>query len=244
MKKQPAAIILLLLISAAFLFMPLSIVLGQLGVNVILVSPQEEGVVGQEVNIQGTIDTTNGPYEIWFDKNLMVSKNSEGYYVNANFTVPQVPGGEYSIILRDVTENVNATYPFAVSIAHYVEAIEPSPPTQLQEGNSVVLSVTLTGVQSSGTYYANVTVELPEPVNTTLSNTIQLAVSSLTAIACGQVTYPDATFGPEGSHTNYTGTYNVYLNFTQQLAENQFFLGFTDKSEYHRGQSVAINAVG
>jgi hypothetical protein len=230
--------------SAAFLFMPLSIVLGQLGVNVILVSPQEEGVVGQEVNIQGTIDTTNGPYEIWFGKNLVASKNSEGYYVNANFTIPKVSGGDYTIILRDATENVNATYPFAVSIAYYVEAIEPSPPAQLQEGNSVVLNVTFTGVRSSGTYYANVTVELPEPVSTTFSKSIQLDVSSQTAIASGQVTYPDATFGPEGSHTNYTGTYHVYLNFTQQLAENQFFVGFTDKSEYHRGQSVAIHAVG
>ncbi len=244
MKKRPAAIILLLLMSAAFLFMPLSIVLGQLGVNVILVSPQEEGVVGQEVNIQGTIDTTNGPYEIWFGKNLVASKNSEGYYVNANFTIPKVSGGDYTIILRDATENVNATYPFAVSIAYYVEAIEPSPPAQLQEGNSVVLNVTFTGVRSSGTYYANVTVELPEPVSTTFSKSIQLDVSSQTAIASGQVTYPDATFGPEGSHTNYTGTYHVYLNFTQQLAENQFFVGFTDKSEYHRGQSVAIHAVG
>jgi hypothetical protein len=244
LKKRPAAIILLLLMSAAFLFIPLSTVLGQLGVNVILVSPQDEGIVGQQVNIQGTIDTTNGPYEIWFDKKLVASKNSEGYYVNANFTIPQVPGGDYNIILRDATENVNATYPFAVTIAHYVEAIEPSPPAQLQEGNSVVLNVTFTGVQSSGTYYANVTVELPEPVSTTFSKTIPLAVSSQTAIASGQVTYPDATFGPEGSHTNYTGIYHVYLNFTQELAENQFFVGFTDKSAYHRGQSVAIHAVG
>ena len=230
--------------SAAFLFMPLSIVLGQLGVNVILVSPQEEGIVGQEVNIQGTIDTTNGPYEIWFGKDLVVSKNSEGYYVNANFTIPQVSGGDYTIILRDVTENVNATYPFAVTIAYYVEAVEPTPPAQLQEGNSVVLNVTFTGAQTSGTYYANVTVQLPEPASTTFSKTIQLAVSGQTAIASGQVTYPDVTFAPEGSHTNYTGIYHVYLNFTQQLAENQFFVGFTDKSAYHRGQSVAIHAVG
>ena len=244
MKKRLAAIILLLLMSAAFLFMPLSIVLGQLGVNVILVSPQEQGVVGQEVNIQGTIDTQNGPYEIWFDKNLVVSKNSEGYYVNANFTIPQVSGGDYTIILRDATENVNATYPFAVTIAYYVEAVEPAPPAQLQEGNSVVLNVTFTGAQTSGTYYANVTIQLPEPASTTFSKAIQLSVSGQSAIASGQVTYPEAAFGPEGSHTNYTGTYHVYLNFTQQLAENQFFVGFTDKSAYHRGQSVAIHAVG
>ncbi len=244
MKKRSAAIILLLLLSAAFLFVPLSLVLCQLGVNIILVSPQEEGIVGQLVSIQGTIDTTNGPYEIWFGKNLVISKNSEGYYVNANFTIPKVSGGDHTIILRDVSKNVNATYPFTVSIAYYVEAIEPSPPAQLQEGNNVVFNVTFTGAQPSGTYYANVTVELPEPVSTTFSKTIKLTVSSQTAVATGQVTYPDVTFEPEGGHTDYAGVYHVYLNLTQQLAEDQFFVGFTDKSEYHRGQAVAIRAIG
>ncbi len=244
MKKRPAAIILLLLISATFLFMPLSLVLGQLGVNIILVSPPEEGIVDQLVNIQGTIDTANGPYEIWFGKNLVASKNSEGYYVNANFTIPKVSGGDYPIILRDVSENVNATYPFTVSIAYYVEAFEPSPPSQLQEGNNLVFNITFTGVQSSGTYYANVTVELPEPASITFSKAIKLTVSSQTAVASGQVTFPDAAFEPEGGHTNYAGIYHVYLNLSQQLAEDQFFVGFTDRSEYHRGQSVIIRAVG
>jgi len=230
--------------SVSFLLMPLSIVLGQLGVNIILISPQEEGVVGQKVNIQGTIDTTNGAYEIWFGKKLAVNTTSEGYYVNANFTIPKVSGGDYTITLRDVSENVNATYPFNVLVAYYIEALEPSPPAQLQEGSNVVLNVTFTGVQSGTTYYANVTVELPEPLNTTYSRTVELAVSSQTAVANAQVTYPDATFQPEGALTNYTGSYKVYLNETQLLAEDQFFVGFTDLSEYHRDQSVTIRAIG
>jgi hypothetical protein len=230
--------------SVSFLLMPLSIVLGQLGVNIILVSPQEEGVVGQKVNIQGTIDTTNSAYEIWFGKKLVVNTTSEGYYVNANFTIPKVSGGDYTITLRDVSENVNATYPFNVLVAYYIEALEPSPPAQLQEGSNVVLNVTFTGVQSGTTYYANVTVELPEPLNTTYSRTVELAVSSQTAVANAQVTYPDVTFQPEGALTNYTGSYKVYLNETQLLAEDQFFVGFTDLSEYHRDQSVTIRAIG
>jgi hypothetical protein len=36
----------------------------------------------------------------------------------------------------------------------------------------------------------------------------------------------------------------VYLNKTQDLATDQFFVGFTDSSQYHRDQSVAIRAIG
>jgi len=88
LKKKAAPITLLILLSVSFLFMPLSVVTGQLGVNIYLVNPDTEGVVGQTVNLQGTIDTTNGRYQIWFDKTLVVSNSSEGYYVNANFTIP------------------------------------------------------------------------------------------------------------------------------------------------------------
>jgi hypothetical protein len=245
LKKKAVTVTLLILMSVAFLFMPLSLVLGQLGVNIYLVNPEEEGVIGQNVNLQGTIDTTDGKYEIWFDKKLVASNSSEGYYVNANFTVPELAGGDYTITLRDVSENVNATYPFSILMAYYIEALVPSSPKQLQEGSDVVLNVKLTGVQSDTAYYANVTVELPAPLsNTTYSRTVELAVSSQEAVATAQVTYPDAAFQPEGSLTNYTGPYQVYFNRTQLLAEDQFFVGFTDLSEYHRGQSVAIRTIG
>jgi len=244
LKEKAATIILLLLLSVSFLFMPLSMVLGQLGVNIYLVNPEEEGVVGQNVNLQGTISTTNGEYQIWFDKKLVTSNNSEGYYVNANFTVLQLSGGEYKITLRDVSKNVNATYTFDITMAYYIEALLPSSPNQLREGSDVVLSVKLTGAQSGTTHHANVTVELPSPLSTRYSRMIELAVPSEEAVATAQVTYPSAAFQPEGSLTNYTGSYKVYFNETQLLAENQFSVGFTDLSAYHREQTVAIRAVG
>jgi hypothetical protein len=244
LKNRVTATILLILLSAAFLLMPLSPVVGQLGVNIYLLSPQEEGIVGQEVNLQGTISTTNGEYQIWFGNKLVASDISEGYYVNSNFTIPTLAGGDYSIILRDVSRNVNATAPFNVFVAYYIEAVEPSPPAQLQEGSDVTLNVTLTGVESGTTYYANVTVELPEPLSTSFSQVVELAVSSQATVATAQVTYPDAAFQPEGALTNYTGSYTVYLNKTQLLAADQFFVGFTDLSEYHRDQSVTIRAIG
>jgi hypothetical protein len=228
----------------SILLTPITLVLGQLGTSIILVSPTDEGTVGQAVNVQGSINTQNGAYEIWFGNKLVANDISDGYYVNANFTIPPLYGGAYTIILRDVSKNINATYPFTLAIAYSVQALEPSPPTQLQEGRSVVLNLTIIGVQSDTSYYANVTVELPDPLSTSYSRSVELSISSETKVATAQVTYPDVAFQPEGSLTNYAGTYRVYFNETRQLATNQFFVGFTDLNQYHRDQSVAIRAIG
>jgi len=227
---------------SAFLLMPNSMVMGQLGVTISFAS--EQGVMGQEINLQGTIDTTNGAYQIWIGDKLAVSNSSEGYYVTARFTVPALPAGNYVLTLRDVSKNVNATQSFSVLVGYYIKALVPSSPAQLQEGSNVVLNVTLTGATSGITYYANVTVELPASLNMSYSRIVGLAASSQAAVVNAQVTFPDTTFEPAGSLTNYTGSYQIYFNKTQQLAQDQFFVGFTDLSEYHRDQSVNIRAIG
>ena len=243
LKKKTVAVTLLILMSVGFLFMPLSIVLGQTGVNIYFVSPEEQGVVAQNVNLQGTVNTKNGAYQIWFGNKLVVSSNSEEYYVNANFTIPELPGGTYSITLQDVAQNVNTTQSFIIITAYYIKPLVPSSPVLLQEGSSVVLNVTLTGGQPNTQYDANITVTLPAPLNTTYSKLITLSSTTQTGTAQAQLTYPDATFQPEGSLTNYTGSYKLYFNETQLLAADQFFVGFTDLSEYHRDQSVTIRAI-
>ncbi|UCF44942.1 MAG: hypothetical protein JSW44_04035 [Candidatus Bathyarchaeota archaeon] len=244
MRKKTVGVTLLILMSVAFFFMPLSLVLGQLGVNIYLVSPQGQGVVSQNVNLQGTINTKDGEYQIWFGNKLVVSNNSEGFYVNANFAIPALPRGDYSIILRDFAQNVNATQEFSISTAYNIEALVPSAPAQLQEGNDVVLNVTLTGGQPDTEYYANITVILPAPLNTNYSKLITLSSSTQTGTAQAQLTYPDPTFQPEGSLTDFAGSYQVYFNKTQQLAIDQFSVGFTDLSVYHRSQSMAMRAIG
>jgi hypothetical protein len=244
LKNRVAIIISLMSLGFSFLLIPLSPVLGQVGVNIYLLNPQPGGIVGQEVTLQGTIGTQNGAYEVWFGDNLLVSKKSEGYNVNANFTIPPVPEGSYTIILRDVNKNVNATSPFEVELFYSIEAYEPLLPEQLQEGSTVVLNVTITGVRSDTSYYANVTVELPRSLNMTFSYVAQLAISTQSATATANITYPTTAFQPLGSNTSYTGTYNVYLNKTLLLAQDDFFVGFTDLSEYHRGQTTNIRAIG
>jgi len=244
LKKKTVAFVLLVLMSTAFLFTPISPVTGQSGVNIYLVSPQEQGNVAQNVTLQGTINTKNGAYQIWFGDKLVVSSNSEEYYVNANFAIPELPGGDYSIILQDVAQNVNATEAFSITTAYRVEAVVPSAPAQLQEGADVVLNVTITGGQPNTQYHANITVTPPAALNTSYSKLIALPSTTQTGTTQAQLTYPDATFQPEGSLTDYTGSYQVDFNKTQFLAEDQFFVGFTDLSEYHRDQSVTIRAIG
>jgi len=230
--------------SIAFLFTPISQVIGQSGVNIYLIGPKTQGTVSQTVTLQGTINTKNGAYKIWFGNKLVASSNSENYYVNANFTIPELPRGYYSIILQDVAQNVNATEEFSIFTEFRVEAIVPAAPAQLQEGNAVMLNVTVTGGQPNTQYHANITVTLPPPLNMNYSKVITLPSTTQTGTTQAQLTYPDATFQPEGALTNYTGLYHVAFNQTQLVAENQFFVGFTDLSAYHRSQSVKIQAIG
>ncbi len=217
---------------------------GQLGVYIYQVSPSNlVGTVGQFVNVQGTIDTSNGRYVVYFGSNLVVNNTADGFYVNANFTVPELPGGNYTLTLRDVTENVEDSKQFTVQTAYVVKAAVPSAPSILQEGSSVTLNVSVTGGPASAAVNPQITVMLPSPLSTNYSRTIPLSTSDK-GTAQTTLTYPSTSFQPDGSLTDYTGTYTVYFNQSQNLASDQFFVGFTQYSTYHRGQSVAIRAIG
>jgi len=242
--KKTVSVPLLIALSITFAFMPLCAVSGQISVSIISIVPtSQSGKVGDSVQILGSLSTANGTYKIWFGNNLVVTNTSRGYYVDSSFAVPELPAGNYTITLNDISTNVNSTKSFAVLTGYSIKAVVPSSPAQLQEGSNVVLNVALTGGQSSTTYYANVAVILPEPLNTNYSRLIELRTSQ-TGTARVAVTYPDVAFQPSGSLTNLTGLYHIYFNMTQLLAEDSFFVGFTDAGEYHRGQSVAIRAIG
>jgi len=243
-KKKAVTVPFLIALSITLVFMPLYTVSGQVSVSITSVVPlSQSGKVGDTVHISGSISTADGTYNIWFGNDLVVTNTSIGYVVDSSFAVPELPEGNYTITLLDASTNVNATKQFTIIPGYSVKALVPSPPAQLQEGSNVVLNVTLTGGQPNTTYYANITVMLPAPLNTNYSRLIELSTAQ-TGTAQVQLTYPDVAFEPSGSLTNFTGLYNVYFNLTERLAQDLFYVGFTDTNTYHRGQSVAIRAVG
>jgi hypothetical protein len=235
---------LLIALSITFLFAPLYVVLGQTDVTINGIFPAAVARVGDEITISGSIQTASGAYRVWFGNKIVASGTAVGTVAVANFTLPELPGGTYTIMLEDVSKNLNATQEYFVAAGYYIYAIVPPSPAQLQEGSNVVLNVTVTGAYPGTAYYANITVKIPDPLNTNYSRVIALTGSTQTGTLHTDVTYPDSIlFQPSGSTTNFTGLYTAYFNLTNSLAEDQFFVGFTDANEYHRGQSVKIRAI-
>jgi hypothetical protein len=218
------------------------------GVEITSITPTtQSGKVGDTVQIIGTINKTDGEYRIWFGSyNVTPTEpRATGNLVNAIFQIPHVPNANYTITLQDVDKNINATTLFLVEPAYYIEAIMPSPPLQLQENDTVNILVNVTGGKQNVVYYANVSVMIPSPLRTNYSATVELTNTTDTGDGFANITYPNQTlFQPSGSLTNYTGLYRIYFNKTQNLAEDSFFVGITDKSEYHRGEVAQIKAVG
>ncbi len=98
---------LLIIICAAFVFMPLSLVSGQTSVQVV-VTPTE-GRVGDSVSVQGSIITNNGAYQVWFGNQVVVNGTATGIDVLTNFAAPETPAGSYNITLVDVSAGTNGT---------------------------------------------------------------------------------------------------------------------------------------
>jgi hypothetical protein len=212
-------------------------------VSIISITPSSHhGKVGDTVSLSGTINNTNGLYQIWFDTLKVEEANATGSIVNATFSVPKLPLGNYTIILNDYSLNANATTWFYIDTAYYIEAKPPMPlesTEQLQEGSTVEIWVNITGGQLNKTYVANITVKVP-------SNTTYWTLARLTNITdTGEghnitTVYPTNFSG--ATYTNYVGTYSVAFNRT--LATDTFVIGLTNSTEYHRSQIVDIKAVG
>ncbi len=250
MNNKIVTVILLVMMSLAIMFVPSKLAYGQYNqVQILQVTPAGQtvnngsstltGPVGYALNLQGTIYTSNSSYDVIFANQVVASGTSEGYYVNANFSVPAVQTGTYALRLRDNVLNTNSTEDdFQVVTSYIINAV----PSQVQEGSSVAINVAVTGGVANTPYYANVSVVLPSPLSTQYSKIVSLGTSNQAGSANAQVTYPDSTFQPSGSLTDYSGSYSV--SFNQSFAQSQFSIGFLDSSTYHRGQTATIRAVG
>ena len=115
--------------------------------------------------------------------------------------------GAYALTLRDLGINVNSTQQFTVTTGYAITAV----PSSVQEGSGLTLTVSVTGAQSGLSYSANVAVVLPNPLGTVYSKIISLGTINQKGTASAQVTFPDSSFNPAGSVTDYAGTYTSIL---------------------------------
>lgn len=250
LKHKALTIALLVLMSTAILFTVNIPVNGQtIGLYIYQVTrqdsytPLQNATVGTPVSVTATLYTENGTYNMYFGDKLVDSGIAQQHYVSSNFSIPEVVGGNYNITLTDVAITQNYTYPFPILTEYSAKPLVPASPAQLQEGQNVVLNVTITGGTASTAYSAEIMVVPPSGLSGNYTRTVSLTTSSL-GTAQMQITYPDQSFSPSGSNTIYAGTYTVYFNRSQSLSQQTFMVGFTDLTVYHRGEIVKINAVG
>ena len=116
MKKKALTLVISVLFSFVFLYAAISSVFAQqVGTTIEAVNPGS-GAVGSQVNVQGTIDTPNGSYSIYFGDILVVNDTSDGNSVNGTFTVPNLPVGNYSITLQNATSNQSNIVSFTITM--------------------------------------------------------------------------------------------------------------------------------
>jgi len=201
----------------------------------------EEGYVGKYVGdimrVIGEINATNGSYEIFFDEEEVKTGTAIGTAVSETFIVPHRPGGNYTVKLHDVTRNTSDTATFTIKTAYYIEAVVPTHPEQLQEGEVTEIWVNVTGGAENTRYGANITVTDPSGA-VYYNDTLLLTDTTNTGSGGGSAIYP--TDFSSGAHTNYTGTYNITFNGT--LKTGNFMVGLTNATEYHRFQAVNVLA--
>jgi Carboxypeptidase regulatory-like domain len=209
-----------------------------LGITILQVTPSGTAPIGTSVNVQGTIYTANGSYQILLGTNVVRSGDADGFYVNDNFTVPELQSGTYALTLKDV-QVASSSNPqeFTISTGYSINAV----PASVQEGNSVALNVAVNGGQQGKSYSAIIAVSLPNSA-TTYSKTVSLGTPNDKGTASAQVTFPDSSFQPAGAVTDYSGSYKI--SFNQSLASTELNVNILDSSTYHKGQTVNIRATG
>ncbi len=202
--------------------------------KIITITPQE-GNVGTTLQLTANISTTDGQYRIMFDENEVLSGNATGNNVTASFSIPYAPEGAHNVTIMDMTKAENDTKTFTVLTSYSFIPITPESPTQVQEGGNVTISINLTG-GTSNYIYPNVMVQIP------YGNQTYEASRNITTTSTGDF-YDNLTYPNEfssGANTNFTGEYRVLFNAT---VVNQFFIGLTNSSKYHRSDLVNIKAV-
>lgn len=231
-------LIILTLAVSLYSFLPTA----HAAVTALTVTPTS-GTVGQSVSVNGTIETSYGVFNIFFDSTKVKSGTALNYTVTTSFIVPQATYGPHNITMQDVTLNHNATKSFTVQTSYAISPLNlPAAPGQLQEGGSVQIKAQIFGGNSFTTYNKTITVMTPTSAN--YSATLQLTTNQSGTAENSTLYYP-TNFSTAGRNTNYTGTYQVriYKNATATGAQSSFFIGLINATSYHRFDWVNIKAM-
>jgi len=237
--KRAPTFLIILLVSAFFAALPTPKVYAEVSISEL---SEDEGFVGDLVNLTGQINTINGNYEILFDGTTVKSGNATLGTVEDTFLVPNSTSGNHDVQLRDVLNTTESdALNFTVNTKYIVKAITPQAPKQLQEGTNITLLAEITGGGAGKTTRANITVQ--DPDNMTYSSPEFLI--QIDEFGYGNnisEIYPE-NFG-ENAHTFFVGVYNMSLvdTLNATLASGTFTVGLTDASKYHRFQTVYIQA--
>jgi hypothetical protein len=238
LKKKFSAFIILILMLFSALMVPLGVAQNEIGVNIYQITPSSaSGSAGSIVNIRGTIYSPNSSYQIVLGRIVVASGISEGHYVDANFTVPEISVGPYPLILQDIAANVNTTSNrFTVSMGYNISIAKST----VIEGDSITFNVSVTAGNLDVNYYAKIDIVLPSgAIHTT---DVNLGTINQRGTASAQVTFPNSDFAPSGGTIGYTGTYTIKFNNT--LAQSYFTANILDSNVYHRGETAIIHATG
>jgi len=232
-KIKPLTLTILILVSATITFLSLPYVKAE--TQIISLTPSS-GYVGTTVQIIANLTTENGQYRLKFDQIELPGGNAVGNTVNASFTVPHKPQGTYNVTIIDVKTGENSTATFTVITSYSFRPLLPEPPLQVQQGANVTISVNITGGEANHNY--------PKlKVQTPAGGVYEAPNKNITTDNIGNfsdtVTYP--TDFANGANTNFTGEYKIIFD---ENVMGAFFIGLTDRSEYHRGDFVKIKAVG
>lgn len=237
--KQVAFLFTVILFSTFFIVSHSRKVSADLAINTL---SKYTGFVGDQVELIGEIITVNGTYEILFDGIPIKSANATLNSVQDRFSVPNGTSGDHMIRLRDVSNvTESAALNFTIQTQYAIRAIVPEEPRQLQQGENITLLTEITGGNASRTYRASISVVDPSNVNYSSGELIIQINSS--GYGSTIITYPEELHNGQ-PHTFYTGIYNLFLldRNNESLAVEDFYIGLTDASEYHRFQTVSVKA--
>lgn len=236
-----AILIILTLATSLYSFLPISHATAPTTIT-FTVTPAN-GIVGQSVSVNGTIETSVKVFNIFFDSTKVKNGTAINYNFTTSFIVPQATYGPHNITVQDVSANVTShPQTFTVRTSYAISPFNlPAAPGQLQEGDSVQIKAQIFGENSSTTY--NKTITVTSPTNANYSATVQLATNQSGTAENSTLYYP-TNFSTAGRNANYTGTYylRIYKNATA-YEKNSFFIGLTNASSYHRFDWVNIKAM-